>query len=96
LPRKRPIPCDVATFGSLDVHTAAVPTFTEAAVTTQTTRSPARSVGALQVNASPVPGEGGLGAVGTPLPHADANDTAAVRVTTRLICMAAQMPTEAP
>jgi len=85
------MPCDVAIFGSLDVQTAAVLTFTEAAVTMQTTRSPASRVGALQVNASPVPSEDGLGAVGDPLPHADAIDTAALRPRMRLSGMAIHM-----
>ena len=75
-------------FGSLDVHTAAVLTFTEAAVTMQTTRSPASSVGALHVSASPVPGEDALGAVGVKLPHADAIDRATLRAAMRLIGMA--------
>ncbi len=87
-PTKRPIPCDVAMFGSLYVHTAAVLTFTEAAVTMQTTRSPASSDGALHVNASPVPGEDALGAVGTTPPHADAINRTALSAPMRLIGMA--------
>ena len=80
-------------FGSLDVHTAAVLTFTEAAVTLQTTKSPARRVCALHVSASPVPGEDALGAVGTTLPHADAINRAALRAAMRLIGMARHMIT---
>jgi hypothetical protein len=77
-------------FGSLDAHTARVLTFTEAAVTMQTTRSPASSVGALHVSANPAPADG-LGAAGAPFPHPDAIDTTALRAMMRLIGMAAEM-----
>src|SRR4029453_1230666 len=86
-PMKRPTPCDVAMFGSLDVHAAVMLTFTEATVAMQTKRSPASMVGALQVSASLVPGGDSLGAVGTLPPHADAIDTAALRGAMRLIRM---------
>jgi hypothetical protein len=74
-------------FGSLDVHTAVVLTFTEPAVAPQTSRSPARRVGALHVNASPF--ENALGAVGASLPHAEPINRAALRAMMRLIGMAA-------
>src|SRR5690242_13267266 len=88
LPTKRPMPSELAMFGSLDVQTADVLTFTEAEVAMQTRRSPATSVGAEQVNVSPVPEEGAVGAFGTPLPHADAIDRIAPRATTRFIGIA--------
>jgi hypothetical protein len=90
LPRKRPLPCDEAIVGLLEAHTAVVLTFTEAAVTMQTTRSPASRVGTLHVKARPVPGDG-VGAVAEPFPHADAIDNIALRATMRLIGMAAEM-----
>ena len=83
-----PIPSDLAMLGSLDVHTAAVLTFTEAARTRQTTMSPASSVGLLQASVSVVPDDGLLGAVGTPLPHAAAIDRTAQTAPTRLSGMA--------
>ena len=81
------MPSDEATFGSLDVHTADVRTSTEAAMAVQTTKSPASSVDELHVSTSPAPDEEVLGAVGTPLPHADAITRAAPRAATRLIRM---------
>jgi hypothetical protein len=87
-PRKTPIPSDLAMLGSLDVHTAAVLTFSEAALAMQTTMSPASSVGALHDSVSPVPNEEVLGAVGAALPHADAIDRAALRAAMRPMGMA--------
>ena len=85
---KRPIPSDVATLGALDVHAAVRPTFTEAALSIQTTVSPASTVGALHSRVSPIPDEGALGAVGATLPHAAAIDNATLRTTMRLRAMA--------
>ena len=78
----------MAMLASLDVQTAVVLTFTEAAVTMQTRRSPASSVGALHASASPVPGEDALGAAGTTPPHADAIDRTALKAAMRRIGMA--------
>ena len=85
---KRPAPSDVATLGVLDVHTAVRPTFTEFALSRQTTVSPASSVGALHTRVSPIPDEGALGAVGATLPHAVAIDSATLRAIVRLLAMA--------
>ena len=85
---KRPNPSDVATLGALDVHTAVRLTFTEFALSIQTTVSPARTVGALHSRVSPIPDEGAPGAVGTTLPHAAAIDSATLRATKRLLAMA--------
>ena len=86
---KRPTPSDVATLGALDVHTAAVrPTFTEFALSKQTTVSPASTVGALHSRVSPNADEGALGAVGATLPHAAAIDSATLRATMRLLAIA--------
>jgi hypothetical protein len=78
-PTKRPVPAEVAVLGSLDVHTASMLTLAEPALALQTTVSPASIVDAPHVSASPEPGEGALGAVGTTLPHAAAIDRAALR-----------------
>jgi hypothetical protein len=85
---KRPIPSDVATLGALDVHTAVRPTFTEFALSIQTTVSPANTVGALHSRVSPNADEGALGAVGATLPHAATIDSATLRATMRLLAMA--------
>jgi hypothetical protein len=85
---KRPIPSDVATLGVLDLHTAVRPTFTEFALSIQTTVSPASTVGALHSRVRPIPDEGALGAVGATLPHAAAIDSATLRATMRLLAMA--------
>jgi hypothetical protein len=83
-----PIPSDLAMLGTLDVHTAAVLTFTEAALAMQTTMSPASSVGLLHGSVSAVPDDGSLGVVGTPLPQAEVIDSAAQRAAMRLAGMA--------
>jgi hypothetical protein len=85
---KRPIPSDVATLGALDVHTAVRPTFTEFALSIQTTVSPASTVGALHSRVSPKADEGAPGAVGATLPHAAAIESATLRATIRLLAMA--------
>lgn len=86
---KRPTPSDVATLGALDVHTAVRPTFTEFALSKQTTVSPARTVGVLHSRVSPNADEGALGPVGVPLPHAVAIDSATLSATLRLLAMTA-------
>ena len=86
---KRPNFSDVATLGALDVHTAVRPTFTEFALSIQTTVSPASTVGALHSRVSPNADEGALGAAGAKLPHAATIDSATLKATMRLPAMAA-------
>jgi hypothetical protein len=90
---KRPIPIEVAMFGSLDVHTvdALTPTFTKPEVALQTTASPASMVGALHASARSISGKG---VIGTPPPHADAINRAALSATMRLIRVARRMIAE--
>jgi hypothetical protein len=85
---KRPIPCDRATLGSLDAHVASVLTSTPPAETMQTTRSPAKSTGALQLTASSVLRDAAVGAVGSALSQAAAVETATTRAATRPKLMA--------